>query len=191
MSTPKSLALAAAVLLAAGCAVQKAGDGSRLGIGQAPTAEQIRAWDIDIGPDGSGLPAGSGSVAQGRALYAQKCVACHGASGEGGPGGRLVGGQGTLNTPKPVATVGSFWPYATTLYDYIRRAMPHDRPQSLTSNEVYALSAFLLHQNGIVGAETVLDAAALARVRMPNRGGFSPHDPRPDVNGTRCMSNCK
>jgi cytochrome c len=181
MSTRERLALLAAVaVLVAGCATSPSATAPRYGLGQTPTAEQIRAWDIDIGPDGAGLPPGAGSVAQGRALFAQNCIACHGA-----------GGQGTLNTPKPVATVGSFWPHATTLFDYIRRAMPHDRPQSLSPSEVYALSAYLLHQNGIVGAETVLDATSLARVRMPNRGGFTPHDPRPDINGSRCMSDCK
>jgi S-disulfanyl-L-cysteine oxidoreductase SoxD len=163
----------------------------RYGLGSTPTAADIRAWDIDVTPDGKGLPPGSGSVTQGHALYAQHCSACHGATGEGGPGGRLVGGRGSLGTARPVLSIGSFWPYATTLYDYIYRAMPHTRPQSLRPDEVYALTAFLLHQNGIVGPDTALDAQSLPKVVMPNRRGFTSPDPRPDVQGNRCMKDCK
>ena len=162
----------------------------RYGLGSMPTAADIRAWDIDVTPDGKGLPPGSGTVAQGRALYTQQCSACHGATGEGGPGGRLMGGRGSLATAQPVLSIGSFWPYATTLYDYINRAMPHTRPQSLKPDEVYALTAFLLHQNGIVSPDTALDAQSLPRVVMPNRHGFTSPDPRPDVQGTRCMKDC-
>ena len=163
----------------------------RYGLGSTPTAADIQAWDIDVTPDGKGLPPGSGSVTQGRVLYTEHCSACHGATGEGGPGGRLVGGRGSLATAQPVLSVGSFWPYATTLYDYIHRAMPHTRPQSLKPDEVYALTAFLLHQNGIVGPDTALDAQSLPRVVMPNRHGFTSPDPRPDAQGTRCMKDCK
>jgi cytochrome c len=171
MSTFKLLALAGAALLVA-CA--PAAPVKRLGLGQVPSPAQIRGWDIDVRADGAGLPAGSGSVAQGRAIYEARCLACHGANGEKGAGPRLAGGQGTLATEAPVLTVGSYWPYATTLYDYIHRAMPQDSPQSLTPDEVYAVTAYMLHLNGIVKADAVLDAPALAAIRMPNRDGFRP-----------------
>ena len=147
-------------------------------IGTPLTDQDLAAWNIDIAPDGRGLPAGSGDVATGAHIFAAKCAACHGAHGEGGLGDQLVGGQGTLTSAKPKRTVGSYWPYATTLFDYIRRAMPYNAPESLSADEVYALSAFLLNQNGIVPANTRLDAASLPRVAMPNRGGFVA-DPRP------------
>ncbi|MFM0239268.1 c-type cytochrome [Paraburkholderia phytofirmans] len=148
------------------------------GIGTPLTAQDLAAWNIDVAPDGRGLPAGSGDVATGAHIFAAKCVACHGAQGQGGLGDQLVGGQGTLTSAKPKRTVGSYWPYATTLFDYIRRAMPYTAPESLSADEVYALSAFLLNQNGIVPANTRLDAASLPRVVMPNRDGFVA-DPRP------------
>jgi len=169
MSMFKTLALAG---LLAGCA--PTAPRPPLGLGQTPTAAQIRGWDIDVRADGAGLPAGSGSVVQGQAIYAARCLACHGANGEQGPAPRLAGGQGTLATKSPVLTVGSYWPYATTLYDYIHRAMPLDRPQSLTPDEVYAVTAYTLHLNGIVKADAVLDAQSLAAIRMPNRDGFRP-----------------
>ena len=171
MSTYKTLVLAGAILLAA-CA--PTAPVKRLGLGQTPSAEQIRGWDIDVRADGAGLPPGSGSVAQGQAIYQARCLACHGEKGEKGPAPRLAGGQGTLATKSPVLTVGSYWPYATTLYDYIHRAMPLDSPQSLTPNEVYAVTAYTLHLNGIVKADAVLDAQSLAAINMPNRDGFRP-----------------
>jgi cytochrome c len=148
------------------------------GIGAPIAASALGRWDIDIAPDGRGLPTGSGSVAVGKQLFATKCAACHGQAGEGGIGDPLVGGTGSLTSLKPKKTLGSYWPYATTLFDYIRRAMPYNAPQSLTADEVYALSAYLLYLNGIVPERTRLDAKSLPRVRMPNRGGFVP-DPRP------------
>jgi cytochrome c len=151
-----------------------------LDIGTAPDQTLLRAWDIDISPDGAGLPEGRGSVADGRRVYGEKCAVCHGAHGEGGPMDRLVGGMTSLSDAKPVKTIGSFWPYATTVFDYVRRAMPFNAPQSLSDNEVYALTAYLLHLNGILGADATLDAATLTAVRMPNRDGFV-KDPRPDV----------
>jgi len=153
---------------------------AQLGVGQAPSAELLRAWDIDISPNGAGLPSGSGDAVLGRPLYAQLCAACHGGAGEGGPMDRLVGGMGTLISGKPVKTVGSFWPYATTLFDYIRRAMPFNAPQTLTNDQVYALCAYVLYLNGIVAETDTLDARTLPMVVMPNRSGFVP-DPRPDV----------
>jgi cytochrome c len=152
----------------------------RLGIGRPATEAEIAAWNIDIDRDGRKLPPGSGSVAQGRAVFEAHCASCHGSRGEGGIGDRLVGGQGTLASAKPIKTVGSFWPYAPTLFDYIRRAMPLNAPQSLSADEVYAVSAYLLRLNGLVSDETILDAKSLAAIRMPNRDGFVP-DPRPDV----------
>ena len=147
-------------------------------IGTPLTGQDLAAWNIDIAPNGRGLPAGSGDVATGAHIFAEKCAACHGAQGQGGLGDQLIGGQGTLTSAKPKRTVGSYWPYATTLFDYIRRAMPYNAPESLSADEVYAVSAFLLNQNGIMPANTRLDAASLPRVVMPNRDGFVA-DPRP------------
>ncbi|WP_250536772.1 cytochrome c [Caballeronia sp. AZ10_KS36] len=147
-------------------------------IGTPLNATEIAAWNIDVAPDGRGLPAGSGDVATGAHIFAAKCAACHGANGEGRIGDRLIGGRGTLASDKPVRTVGSYWPYATTLFDYIRRAMPYNAPQSLSADEVYALSAWILNRNGIVPDDARLDAHSLAAIRMPNRDGFVP-DPRP------------
>src|SRR3970282_463289 len=129
---------------------------------------ELSRWDIDIATNGAGLPAGRGSVHEGNAIYDAKCLACHGRDGQGKPMDRLAGGQGTLKSAAPVKTIGSYWPYATTVFDYVRRAMPLDKPQSLTADEVYALTAYLLHLNGIVSAEGVMDAQKLSRVRMPN-----------------------
>jgi S-disulfanyl-L-cysteine oxidoreductase SoxD len=176
-------ALAALLPLAAlaSCSSMAPGDpttGAGREIGTPLTEQDLAAWNIDVAPDGRGLPAGSGDVATGARVFAAKCAACHGAQGEGGLGDPLVGGQGTLTSTKPKRTVGSYWPYATTLFDYIRRAMPYNAPESLSADEVYALSAYLLNRNGIVPATTRLDAASLPRVAMPNRDGFVA-DPRP------------
>lgn len=149
-----------------------------LGLGHAPDAATLRAADSAIGPRGRELPAGHGSVAEGAQLYARHCAACHGASGREGPDPVLVGGQGSLASAKPLQTIGSFWPYATTLFDYIRRAMPFTAPGSLSDDEVYALCAFLLAANGIVQQDTTLDRHSLAALRMPNRDGFDA-DTRP------------
>jgi S-disulfanyl-L-cysteine oxidoreductase SoxD len=150
------------------------------GVGRAPTAEDVKAWDRTIPSDGQGLPPGLGTAALGRAIYADRCASCHGERGESGKYDRLVGGLGTLTTDKPVLTVGSFWPYAPTLWSYINRAQPPDEPGSLTADQVYSVTAYLLHLNGIIGEYDVLDARTLPLVRMPNRDGFV-LDPRPDV----------
>jgi cytochrome c len=142
------------------------------GIGRAPTPSEIAAIDIDVLPDGRGLPPGGNTAAAGRALYASRCASCHGATGSEGPDHVLAGGRGTLATLRPLKTVGSYWPYATTLWDYINRAMPYDRPGSLSADEVYAVTAFVLHLNGIVGERDVISQATLPRVQMPNRDGF-------------------
>ncbi|MGE0684654.1 MAG: c-type cytochrome [Candidatus Binatia bacterium] len=150
-----------------------------LGLGRTPTATEIQAWDIAIGPDGKELPSGQGTAREGAGLYREKCALCHGENGSEGPQDVLIGGQGSLATAKPVRTIGSFWPYATTIYDYLYRAMPLYAPGSLPSHEVYALTAYLLFRNGIIGEDDVIDAQTLPKITMPNREGFRP-DPRPE-----------
>lgn len=150
------------------------------GIGREATPAEIAGWNIDIDRDGNNLPPGSGSVSRGRVVFEQQCASCHGAKGEGGVGDRLVGGKGSLATPKPVRTVGSYWPYAPTLFDYIRRAMPQNAPQSLSNQDVYAISAYILNLNGLLPADATLDARTLSAIEMPNRSMFV-GDPRPDV----------
>jgi S-disulfanyl-L-cysteine oxidoreductase SoxD len=147
-----------------------AADGPNLG--RAATPAEIAGWDIDVPPDGRGLPPGAGVAAAGAAVYTAKCQSCHGEKGAGQPNDRLVGGQGTLAGPTPVRTVGSYWPYATTIFDYVRRAMPYHQPQSMTADEVYAVTAYLLALNGIIGDTDVMDAQTLPKVRMPNRDNF-------------------
>ena len=154
--------------------------GTTFGVGRPPSPEEMRDLGSAIAPDGTGLPQGSGTVAAGRELFAAQCSRCHGPGGEGDVGPRLVGGHGTLRTPRPIKTVGSFWPYATTLWDYVNRAMPFDQPGRLTPPEVYAAVAYVLNLNGIVASDATMDATSLPKVRMPNRDGFVA-DPRPDV----------
>ena len=141
-------------------------------LGRTATPQELRAADISIPPSGAGLPAGSGDAKQGAQVYAAKCQACHGEKGAGKPADALVGGIGSLATGKPVRTVGSFWPYATTLFDYTRRAMPLQNPKSLTDDEVYAVSAYILYLNGIIAENAPMNAQTLAQVKMPNRDGF-------------------
>jgi len=142
--------------------------------GRPATPGEIALWDIDVRPDGKGLPAGSGTVAQGKKVFADNCAGCHGDNGVGGIKDRLVGGQGTLASASPVKTVGSYWPYATTLFDYIRRAMPYQSPGSLSNDDTYALAAYILNLNGILPADGKLDRDNLPKVKMPNRDGFVP-----------------
>ncbi len=142
-------------------------------LGHAANPADLAAWDISIPPDGSGLPPGKGTSVQGEAVYFNKCVACHGEKGAGKPNDVLVGGAGSLAAGQaPVKTVGSYWPYATTLFDFVRRAMPWTEPKSLTNDEVYAVSAYVLRLNGIIGENDVMNAKTLAEVKMPNRDGF-------------------
>ncbi len=144
-------------------------------LGKPIAPADIAAWDISIGPDGAGLPPGSGTSKQGEAVYAAKCVACHGEKGAGKPYDALVGGIGTLPAPQaPVRTVGSYWPYATTFFDYVRRAMPYAESKSLPNDELYALTAYILHLNGVVGENDTMNAQTLPKVAMPNRDGFVP-----------------
>jgi S-disulfanyl-L-cysteine oxidoreductase SoxD len=142
------------------------------GLGVPAIATQVEAADISIGPDGAGLPPGSGTPAQGEAIFNAKCLACHGPQGSGSVNDRLVGGQGTLTSSAPLKTIGSYWPHATTVFDYVRRAMPYPEPHSLTDPEAYALTAYLLNLNGIIAKDAVMDAKTLPRVQMPNRGNF-------------------
>jgi cytochrome c len=142
-----------------------------VGLGKPISENQLRAWNIDVGPSGVGLPPGSGTAIAGEKLYQQQCASCHGDQGQGGPANRLVGG-GSLSTDKPVKTVGSFWPYSTTIFDYVKRAMPHQAPQSLTDDQVYAATAYILFLNKIIAKDQVMDAKTLPLVKMPNRDGF-------------------
>jgi S-disulfanyl-L-cysteine oxidoreductase SoxD len=157
-------ALAAGLLLTLWGGV--AGGADNQGFGQPIEEADVAAWDISIGPDGVGLPPGGGTAQQGAVVYSQKCVACHGEKGAGRPNDRLVGGR------LPAKTVGSYWPYATTLFDFIRRAMPWTAPKSLTNDEVYAVSAYILALNGIIGENDEMNATTLPKVVMPNRNGF-------------------
>lgn len=141
-------------------------------LGRAATGEEVAGWDVSIPPSGAGLPKGSGTARQGVQVYEQKCMACHGAKGAGKPADPLAGGVGSLATVQPVRTVGSYWPYSTTLFDYVRRAMPITNPLSLTNDEVYAVSAYILYLNGIVAEDAPMTATTLPRVKMPNRDGF-------------------
>ena len=154
------------------------------GLGRAPTTGELKAIDIEVLPDGRGLPTGSGTAEAGKPIYAARCTVCHGATGKEGPQDILVGGQGTLNTPKALKTVGSYWPYATTLWDYINRAMPFDHPGTLPADHVYAATAYVLFINGVIGERDVMNQTTLPQVKMPNRTGFVA-DPRPDVGHTQ------
>jgi cytochrome c len=136
------------------------------------TETDIAGWAITVFPDGSGLPAGSGTAAVGANIYVEKCAACHGVSGEGGPNAALVGGGRLTQGIDTVKTIQNFWPYATTLFDFIRRAMPWQMPRTLSDDEVYALTAYILALNGIIEENEIMNASTLAAVRMPNRDGF-------------------
>jgi S-disulfanyl-L-cysteine oxidoreductase SoxD len=141
-------------------------------LGRPATPAEIAGWDISIPPDGTGLPPGNGTPEQGAVVYTQKCQSCHGEQGAGKPNDPLVGGQGTLTSKSPVRTIGSYWPHATTVFDYVHRAMPYTQSQSLTNDEVYAVTAYLLHLNGIIGAQDAMNAQTLPQVKMPNRDNF-------------------
>jgi cytochrome c len=142
--------------------------------GRPAMPDEIQLWDIDVRPDGKGLPDGSGTAAHGMAVYAENCEACHGPNGQGSIKDRLVGGQGTLASNNPIKTVGSYWPYATTLFDYIRRAMPYQAPGSLSVDDTYAVTAYILSLNEILPADGKLDKDSLPKIKMPNRDGFIP-----------------
>ena len=147
------------------------------GVGRQATAEEVAAWDVTIGPEGRELPEGSGNAKDGAQVYEVRCKECHGEGGVGGDQAALIGNPEQLKETPPVKTVGSYWPYATTLFDYTRRAMPFEDPGTLTADQVYAVTAYILHLNGLVGEEDVLDRESLPQVVMPNRDGFV-RDPR-------------
>ena len=168
--------------------------GEPLGLGRAATAEDIAAWDIDVRYDGKGLPPGRGDVARGEVLFDSQCASCHGDFGQGeGRWPALTGGEDTLlhqgADGRPEKTVGSYWPFAPTLFDYIRRTMPYTAPQSLSDNDTYALVAYLLRLNDIVDDDFVADLHTLPKVQMPNRDNFF-IDPRPDSSNIVCLENC-
>lgn len=191
MSRSAKLVYGAVVLTAALVAMPGVAKVGEYGIGKPATAEEIAGWDIDIRPDGKGLPPGSGSVEDGEMLYEEKCASCHGSFGEGvGRYPVLAGGEGTLTDERPDRTIGSYWPYASTVWDYIHRAMPFPQPQSLTDDEVYAITAYVLNLNDLVDDDFVLTQENLASIEMPNKDGFF-FDDRPDTNNTECMENCK
>jgi mono/diheme cytochrome c family protein len=197
MSTRKhGLGLSAGLLMVTSVAISEAlAQMPTYGVGRAPTAEEVKAWDLTIPPDGQGLPPGRGTAVLGKPVFAERCAACHGENGDDPKYRALVGGRGPLTSAelsenldwvlggKPVLTIGRVWPYATTLWSYIRRAQPFDEPGSLTPEQVYAVTAYLLYLNGIIGEADVLDARTLPAVKMPNRDGFVP-DSRPDVGRT-------
>ena len=167
-----------------------------LGLGRPATPEEVAVWDIDVRPDGLGLPEGSGDVPTGDKIYTEKCSACHGVFGEGA--GRwpvLSGGQGTLTRARPVKTVGSYWPYLSTVFDYVHRAMPFGDAQSLTDDEVYAITAYLLYLNDEVDDDFVLSSENFAEARLPNEDGFKPDDRMevefPVFSEEPCMTDCK
>jgi S-disulfanyl-L-cysteine oxidoreductase SoxD len=141
-------------------------------LGQAVNPADIAAWDTSVMPDGTGLPAGSGTSLQGALVYEAKCASCHGPNGKGGISSALLGGGPITSINAAEKTIGNFWPYATTLFDYIRRAMPWQQPKTLTSDEVYALTAYVLVLNQLIGENDVMSATTLPKVRMPNRNGF-------------------
>jgi S-disulfanyl-L-cysteine oxidoreductase SoxD len=162
------------VILAAATAASLASSAWAYDFGRPATPDEIKLWDIDVRPDGTGLPQGSGTVAHGKQVYQDNCEVCHGTNGEGGIKDRLVGGEGTLASSKPLKTVGSYWPYATTLFDYIRRAMPYPIPGTLSADDTYAVSAYILSLNGILPADEKVDQDTLPKIKMPNRDGFIP-----------------
>ena len=168
MFTHKLLIFAAVLALALGSSAAFA-EGPNLGKAIGPA--EIAAWDISILPDGTGLPPGSGTPAQGAPIYAQKCFMCHGENAKGGVNAALVGG-GPIKNMESAKTIANFWPYATTVFDYIRRAMPWQQPRSLTNEEVYALTAYILALNKLIGENDTMNAETLPKVRMPNRDGF-------------------
>jgi len=157
-----------------GAGVSNPAQSPSYGVGHAPSAQELRVLGSEVLPDGRGLPPGSGTAEAGKLIYASRCAVCHGPSGKEGPQDVLVGGVGSLNTSKPLKTVGSYWPYATTIWDYVNRAMPFDHPGTMAADDVYAVTAYLLFLNNLVGERDVIDGRTLPGIRMPNRDGFFP-----------------
>ena len=166
----------------------------KFNLGKIATKTEIAGWDIDVRPDGLGAPIGSGSAIIGEEVYAEQCASCHGDFGEGlDRWPELVGGEDSLDTHDPVKTTGSYWPYASTMYDYIYRAMPFGVAQSLTHDETYQVVAYLLYMNEIIEEDFILNDKNIGKIKMPNVEGFLMPDPRPDIaniSGNPCMKNC-
>jgi cytochrome c len=193
----KSLKLAGEILLAAlAISTVLAAEKPWSNLGRTATAPEIAAWDIDVRPDGTGLPKGQGSVDQGQEIFDAQCASCHGTFGESNQYMMLAGGVGTLGDETPVRTTGSKLNYATTLWDYINRAMPFQAPKSLSADEVYSLTAYILYLNDILPEDATLDERSILQVEMPNVNGFTQDhgfqtkNGKPDVQNTACMSNC-
>lgn len=179
---PRKIFLPALCFMSCGALHAQMISGKPAGLGRPASADEVKQRDITTLPNGAGLPDGKGTSAQGETVYRDKCASCHGPNGEGNlpQGTQLIGGVGSLASDNPVRTVGSYWPYATSVWDYIHRAMPLNQPGSLSADDTYAVTAFLLNRNKIIEASEVMDKDTLAKVRMPNRDGFIP-DARPDV----------
>ena len=195
MSKSRKFVLALATLAFTFPALAQA-PAKKQGIGREALPEEVAAWDIDVRPDGLGLPAGKGSVKDGEKLFQEQCASCHGEFGEGA--GRypvLVGGQGTLTKDNPDKTIGSFWPYASTVFDYVNRAMPFGNAQSLKPDEVYAITAYLLNMNDLVKDDFVLSKENFNSVKLPNAGGFLMDDRETSEKAfwkkNPCMKDCK
>lgn len=189
---PACAGMSAFLLLLLSNATTYAGGPGYFGYGKLATPAEIAGWDIDVhGQDGVGLPDGKGTVDHGADVFAQQCAACHGTFGEGeGRYPKLMGGEGTLTGDRPEPSVGSYWPYAPTLFDYINRAMPFSAPHTLSADDVYAVVAYILNFNNIVTANFVADRDSLPKVKMPNRDNFTWKDPRPDTAAKECMKDC-
>ncbi len=191
MSSWRSLTVIGAAAVGVPMYAALAAEPPRLGLGTPPTAAQIEGWAIAVRPDGQGLPAGSGSVKDGDDLYANICASCHGTFGEGVGRYPRIAGEGKLTGDRPEQTVQTYWPFATTLFDYINRAMPYPAPHVLPPDQVYAVTAYVLNLNGLVEDDFVADRESLPKVKMPNSEGFNWTDPRPDTHDTACMTNCR
>ncbi len=193
MSRSRKVAFLAVAMTLVAAASAAALGGERYGLGQQASPALIAGWDIDARPDGQGLPPGQGTAADGEAVFVERCATCHGEFGEAvGRYPVLIGGSDSLASSNPVKTVGSYWPYASTLWDYIHRAMPFGDAQSLSVDETYAVTAYVLYLNDLVAEDFVLNRESLPKVDMPNRNGFIAEDPRPDTPvGTPCMADCK
>jgi mono/diheme cytochrome c family protein len=184
-------ALAAMLVAALTGSAALAAEPGNYGYGRTPTAQEIAGWDIDARPDGAGLPPGSGSVSRGDEVFAAQCAGCHGVFGEGsGRYPKLAGSEGTLRDDRPQPTVGSYWPFVMTLFDYINRAQPFVAPHSLSTNDVYAVTAYVLNLNNIVPNNFVADRSTLPKVKMPSESHFTWQDPRPDTSAQECMKGC-
>jgi cytochrome c len=181
LSKAPTLSAWAGVVIAALLAATTANAQSpKYSVGRTPTQQEIQAWDISIAPDGTGLPPGEGTAEEGARVYETRCQECHGPEAKGADEAALVGGHDTLATEKPLKTATGYWPYATILFDYTRRAMPFKDPGTLSDNQVYAVVAYLLALDGIIEKEAVMNAETLPKVEMPNRNGFI-RDPRPGL----------